>query len=116
MFNICSTSKVNCVFIKAKSIDLFTNRSVLILPLNRMLINFSKIIEITRIVILKIIFNETLILSIKNIKITKIKKTKILSSLMFNKSDDIKKMDKIETRIILKTGSLKAPLFKILYD
>jgi len=81
-----------------------------------MLINFSKIIEITRIVILKIIFNETLILSIKNIKITKIKKTKILSSLMFNKSDDIKKMDKIETRIILKTGSLKAPLFKILYD
>ena len=81
-----------------------------------MLINFSKMIEITRIVILKIIFNETLILSIKNIKVTKIKKTKILSSLIFNTSDDIKKMDKIETRIILKSGSLTPPLFKILYD
>jgi hypothetical protein len=35
---------------------------------------------------------------------------------MFNKSDDIKKMDKIETRNILKIGSLKSPVFKILYD
>ena len=65
---------------------------------------------------MKKILNETLILSIKNIEIAKIKKTKILKSLMFNKSDDIKKMDKTEIRIILKIGSLKPPVFKILYN